>query len=62
MSAESQAAARLQGTAGAANVKRIHFGGLQHHKVLVVRRNGTPVKVLMDILQTVQTVESGAQN
>lgn len=43
-SAESISAARLQ-AAGAA-VKRLHFGRQQHNKVLLVRRNGTPIKVL----------------
>ena len=35
-SPESQAAARLERTAGAANVVRHHMGGLQHNKMLVV--------------------------
>ncbi|HWA82076.1 MAG TPA: phospholipase D-like domain-containing protein [Fimbriimonadaceae bacterium] len=43
-SAESQGAARL--TAKGASVKRTHFRNLQHHKVLIVRRNGVAVKVL----------------
>jgi phosphatidylserine/phosphatidylglycerophosphate/cardiolipin synthase-like enzyme len=43
-SAESVSAARLR-TAGAA-VKRMHLARQQHNKVLVVRRNGVPVKVL----------------
>jgi hypothetical protein len=45
-SAESRCAVRLQGTAGEANVRRTHFGHLQHHKVLIARRNGVPFKVL----------------
>jgi phosphatidylserine/phosphatidylglycerophosphate/cardiolipin synthase-like enzyme len=47
-SAESQAAARLQGTAGAGNVHRGHFtsSGLQHNKVFIANRGGTPVRVL----------------
>ncbi|GLS20074.1 hypothetical protein GCM10007874_30910 [Labrys miyagiensis] len=43
---ESQAAARLQASAGAGNVKRMHFHTLQHNKVFIVRRNGQPEKVL----------------
>ncbi len=43
-SAESVAAERLL-TAGA-TVKRMHFGRQQHNKVLLVRRDGNPVKVL----------------
>ena len=45
-SAESRAAARLAASAGAANVRRTHFKGLQHHKVIIVSRGGTPVQVL----------------
>lgn len=45
-SEESQAAALLAGSAGAGNVKRMHFKNLQHHKVLIVRKDGKPVKVL----------------
>jgi hypothetical protein len=45
-SAESQAATRLQVSAGASNVHRTHFDNLQHHKVLIARRNGVPFKVL----------------
>lgn len=41
-SAESQAAARLTASAGAANVKRQHLGQLQHNKTIVV--NGRSVK------------------
>jgi hypothetical protein len=45
-SAESNAATRLQASAGASNVHRTHFDNLQHHKVLIARRNGVPFKVL----------------
>jgi len=45
-SAESQAAERLIASAGADNVKRMHFKGLQHNKVLIAKRNGEAVKVL----------------
>jgi PLD-like domain len=45
-SAESQAADRLRASAGADNVKRMHFKGLQHNKVLIARRNGEAIKVL----------------
>jgi PLD-like domain len=45
-SAESKAATRLQASAGASNVHRTHFANLQHHKVLIARRNGVPFKVL----------------
>jgi phosphatidylserine/phosphatidylglycerophosphate/cardiolipin synthase-like enzyme len=45
-SAESKAAMRLQASTGASNVHRTHFGNLQHHKVLIARRNGVPFKVL----------------
>jgi len=45
-SAESKAARRLQDSAGASNVHRTHFANLQHHKVLIARRNGVPFKVL----------------
>jgi phosphatidylserine/phosphatidylglycerophosphate/cardiolipin synthase-like enzyme len=44
-SAESQAAARLRTSAGAANIKRTHFQGLQHHKVFIAKRNGVAFKV-----------------
>ena len=44
--AESQAAARLATSAGAGNVHRMHFSTLQHNKVLIVKRNGAPYKVL----------------
>ncbi len=45
-SAESQAAKRLSASAGAQNVKRMHFKNLQHNKVLIAKKNGEPVKVL----------------
>jgi phosphatidylserine/phosphatidylglycerophosphate/cardiolipin synthase-like enzyme len=45
--AESIAAARLGTSAGADNVHRMHFSGLQHNKVLIVKRNRQPYKVLM---------------
>ncbi|MEO8436094.1 MAG: phospholipase D-like domain-containing protein [Pyrinomonadaceae bacterium] len=45
-SAESQSAERLRASAGAANVKRTHFNGLQHHKVFIAKRDGKPVRVL----------------
>ena len=45
-SAESQAARRLRISAGPSNIKRTHFQNLQHHKVLVAKRDGKPFKVL----------------
>ena len=45
-SAESKAATRLRKSAGAKNVTRMHFSKLQHNKVLIVKRKGTPIKVL----------------
>ena len=45
-SAESQAAKRLSASAGAQNVKRMHFKNLQHNKVLIAKKNGTAFKVL----------------
>jgi len=45
-SAESQAAAKLQASAGSDAVVRMHFKTLQHNKVLIVKRNGTPERVL----------------
>ena len=45
--AESIAAARLAASAGADNVHRMHFTGLQHNKVLIVKRQGQPYKVLL---------------
>lgn len=43
-SCESRSAERLR--ARGAEVKRTHFHNLQHHKVLIQRRKGTPEKVL----------------
>lgn len=43
---EEAAKAILEASAGAANVKVGHFARFQHNKVLIVRRNGTPTKVL----------------
>ena len=43
---ESTGAARLQVSAGPSHVKRMHFGNLQHNKVLIARRNGKPFRVL----------------
>jgi phosphatidylserine/phosphatidylglycerophosphate/cardiolipin synthase-like enzyme len=45
-SAESQAAKRLAASAGAANIKRMHFNNLQHNKVLIAKKGGKAVKVL----------------
>jgi phosphatidylserine/phosphatidylglycerophosphate/cardiolipin synthase-like enzyme len=45
-SAESQAAARLAASAGEDRVKRMHFSGLQHNKVLIAKRNGEAIRVL----------------
>lgn len=45
-SCETRAAQRLTATAGPGRVKRTHFNGLQHHKVLIARRNGQPWQVL----------------
>ena len=45
-SAESRSAARLEASAGKANVHRTHFKNLQHHKVLIAKRDGVPFKVL----------------
>jgi phosphatidylserine/phosphatidylglycerophosphate/cardiolipin synthase-like enzyme len=42
----SVAAQKLIASAGAANVHRMHFSGLQHNKVLIVKKNNKPVKVL----------------
>src|SRR5208282_2364975 len=44
--AESQAAQRFATSAGADNVKRMHFHNLQHNKVLIVKKDGKPIKVL----------------
>ncbi len=46
-SAESQAAARLAQSAGQDRVKRMHFSGLQHNKVLIAKRNGEAQRVLL---------------
>jgi phosphatidylserine/phosphatidylglycerophosphate/cardiolipin synthase-like enzyme len=46
-SAESQTEKRLKQSAGVARVKRTHFQNLQHHKVLISRRNGVAEKVLV---------------
>ncbi|MGZ5215091.1 MAG: phospholipase D-like domain-containing protein [Caldimonas sp.] len=43
---ESAAAARLALTAGTGHVRRTHFNGLQHHKLLIASRAGVPFKVL----------------
>ena len=45
-SPESKASARLRLSAGENKVKRTHFKNLQHNKVFIARRNGTPFKVL----------------
>jgi phosphatidylserine/phosphatidylglycerophosphate/cardiolipin synthase-like enzyme len=45
-SAESKAAARLKASAGAARVRRTHFGSLQHNKVFIAKKNGTADRVL----------------
>jgi hypothetical protein len=45
-SAESQSAKRLSASAGSQNVRRTHFNNLQHHKVLIAKRDGKPFKVL----------------
>ncbi|TMG81996.1 MAG: hypothetical protein E6H74_11810, partial [Betaproteobacteria bacterium] len=43
---ESVAAAQLQQSAGADHVKRMHFSGLQHNKILIAKRDGSPFRVL----------------
>src|SRR5262249_35032369 len=43
---EGPAPAILRASAGADNVRTGHFQRFQHNKVLVLRRNGTPVKAL----------------
>ena len=45
-SLEPTAFAALQQSAGAERVKRGHFSRYQHNKVIIKRKNGTPVKVL----------------
>jgi PLD-like domain len=44
--AESIAAERLLTSAGKDHVLRMHFSGLQHNKVLIVKDKGSPYKVL----------------
>jgi PLD-like domain len=46
-STESEAAKRLRKSAGADHVKRTHFANLQHHKVLIAKRQGRAFKVLV---------------
>ncbi len=46
-SAESQAAARLEQSSGADRVKRMHFSGLQHNKVMIAKRGGEAQRVLL---------------
>ena len=43
---ESVAAGQLQQSAGQDNVKRMHFSGLQHNKVLIAKRDGQPFRVI----------------
>ncbi len=43
---ESVAAVQLQQSAGTDHVKRMHFSGLQHNKVLIAKRDGKPFRVL----------------
>jgi phosphatidylserine/phosphatidylglycerophosphate/cardiolipin synthase-like enzyme len=45
-SAESKSIARLRASAEIDNVHHTHFKHLQHHKVLIAKRNGVPFKVL----------------
>lgn len=45
-SAAAEAATRLIASAGAAHVRQTHLQGLQHNKVLIVKKHGTPYKVL----------------
>ena len=45
-SPESTAAQQLEASAGPDRVRRTHFQGLQHHKVLIARRAGQAFKVL----------------
>ncbi len=44
--AAPEAAKRLAASAGAAHVKQTHFQGLQHNKVLIVKKGGKPFRVL----------------
>lgn len=46
-SAETAAAARLRVSAGDGRILRMHFNGLQHHKVLIAKRNGSAFKALV---------------
>lgn len=46
-SAETAAVKRFQTSAGAANVKRTKFSSQQHNKVLIIKRDGIPQRVLM---------------
>lgn len=46
-SPESKVSTVLEGTAGKANVHRTHFRGLQHNKVLILKKKGQPHKVLL---------------
>src|SRR5439155_21043847 len=43
---ESVAAERLKQSAGADHVKRMHFAGLQHNKILIAKKDGRPFRVL----------------
>jgi hypothetical protein len=43
---EPQARARLEQSAGTGNIKVGHFERFAHNKVMIQRRNGTPLKVL----------------
>lgn len=45
-SSASDGARQLRATAGAANVKRMHFTKLQHNKVLIVKKGAVAKKVL----------------
>jgi phosphatidylserine/phosphatidylglycerophosphate/cardiolipin synthase-like enzyme len=45
-SGPSQGEKTFVASAGRKNVKRMHFNNLQHNKVLIVKRNGKPAKVL----------------
>ena len=62
-SAESQAAKRLSISAGSKNIKRMHFKGLQHNKVLIAGRGEQAVKVLfrLDQLQLPGSLYPGQQ-
>ena len=43
---ESVAAAQLQQSAGVDHVKRMHFSGLQHNKIIIAKRDGQPFRVV----------------